>query len=329
MSSAQINRHIDYDDIKNNPPSRDGWPWGRYFWGSLDLDDPPAPLKPTKVSFTLEAAHGDVPGKEGEDWTVKLFTNTDFVQIIGDSLFNWPGPHKAGDMYSNEFEFIPLVSGLQGISLEIPGTRENISVYWCLDMDGNLAYLGRDKATKFNCCKSRVIFFGKDSISFNRHVDIRNSREYFDYFITISPVPKIGDTCVVHYMFKPITDFSSNMGVNLYARCMDFVSISEKPNIPILKGDVIDMYFKFIPAPVKSEHQISLSFTDSVTKGIPPSHNQDIHMLFVFSNDSTLKYFSNSLIYIDNDLQPANFRKYDPYRDIYQKHLQGRREKIR
>ena len=137
VTSAQINRHIDYDSLKNNPPEY-GHPWDRYFFGSFDFETLPGPLTPTSVNFTLEAAKDDVPEKDDKDWIVQVLYPRHAVKLLGDSLFLWPAPHHIGDIYTGILEFMPLISGKFDISLVRKGTKGAVAFRYCLDEGGSV-----------------------------------------------------------------------------------------------------------------------------------------------------------------------------------------------
>ena len=89
---------------------------------------------------------------------------------MSDSTFNWPGPHKIGDKFQGEFEFMPYMAGFGGISIYLGGYLElrnsGIAFGYCFDEDGNLSLLDKCEmfpgfSQKQNCLKYgfRNIFY--------------------------------------------------------------------------------------------------------------------------------------------------------------------------
>ena len=303
-ASADIKRFIEFDTTKL-APRYGGIP--RLFVGNFAFEQLPAPLKPTRVNFTLTAIDHNIKKLDEDDWQIRLFYVDKQVQILGDTIFKWPGPHKPGDQYSNSFVFKPLMAGPWGIALAIPGYDNAIAFEWCLDADGNLLYLDQKKGIRERCNAIRPVTFFKDSVLLLQSPESRKAWP-FECEIIIKPIPKIGDTSTIIYKLRSNQNIPKRCEAKFRFYNIDAIPVTNKLDFPILKDQWTYNELKFVPQKVRRGHKILLDYTECGDGTGKKSNRQSIKCGFVFNQDGTLRYVSTeSLAGIPDDRLPGGF----------------------
>ena len=307
VTSAQINRHIDYDSLKNNPPEY-GHPWDRYFFGSFDFETLPGPLTPTRVNFTLEAAKDDVPEKDDKDWIVQVLYPRHAVKLLGDSLFLWPKPHHIGDIYTGILEFMPLISGRFDVSLVRKGTRGAVAFRYCLDEDGNLLNLNRVKSRDIECDVHPVNYFYMDSIVY-KYIARNVESELFNYHMVITPLPKIGDTSTITIYLNAAQDIPNGCDIRINGHCFEVIQNLQAIDYAIYEGQQVQLSFKFIPLPIEVGHWLSVTLSTESKKLYKKKEEHHIPLNLLFNDNGSLRYFSNirSFNQLSKDRLPKGF----------------------
>jgi hypothetical protein len=298
---GEINRRIEsYDPIyvRKIGDRRQGGP--RPFVGRLEFENLPEPLKPTRVNFTLEVPDNDCRFQD-RDWGLRLHYLDNAARVTSDTVFEWPGPHFPGDIYTGYIEFAPLMSGQWGMALyvsRIEGlegvqmpTGTGLEFEWCLDEDGQLQYLGNVVGLTERCYPLRTFFFGNDSVWITQYPEERGS-EAFEYEILISPIPGIGDTMTIRYFFTANLDIPDGCGLQIFAASVDVVSDPERLDYAIQEGQMIEYTLAIRPKAVRNEHTITLSILYDTPDG--HRHGQTVSCRFVFNEDGSLRYVNNS-----------------------------------
>lgn len=311
-SAAQVNQRIVYTPSSFSQPVVQGF---RAFVGSFDFEQLPEPLKPTKVHFTLTATRDSIPRLPNQDWVLKLHF-TDAVQVLSDSVFIWPQPHRIGDEFTNTIEFVPLTSNYNEMTVYLAmgeGTftlpriwDQGISFAWCFDDDGTLQYLD-NRSSKGFCESETMVFFDKDSIIIPQLNELA-WYELFKYSITVKPIPRIGDTATAHFRMIPVREIPSKYKLELRARCFEVVSYPEETELNFIEGEELDLAIKFIPKSVRKGHNFGICFRYE--------HSQVMPFDLVFHEDSTLKYVCISGIdLLPQEMFPTNFRTFNSAAD--------------
>jgi len=309
ISQADIKSFIEFDTTKF-APRNGGIP--RVHVGSFEFEQLPAPLKPTRVSFTLTAIEHSIKKLDEDDWQIKLFYEDNQVQILSDTIFYWPGPHKPGDQYTNSFVFKPLMAGPWRILLAIPGIGNGIAFEWCLDADGNLLYLDQEKALREPCNAIKPVTFFEDSVLLLQSPESKRTWP-FECEILIKPPPRIGDTSTISYKLRSNQDIPKHCEAKFRFYNMDVIPITDKLDFPLSKDQLIYNKLKFVPKKVRRGHKILLNYTGCSTGTKSGRDRQSIKCSFVFNQDGTLRYASTgSLGSVPENLLPKSLPEPDP-----------------
>lgn len=312
---AQIQTHISgYENDK-----RRYLEGPRRYIGSFDIETPPAPLSISKVNFSFEVTdlkdHYGPDPFGGDDWLLKVEYADHAVSIIGDTTFLWPGPHRAGDRFNRHIEFMPLRSGIGGISIALAGNGRDpdsgpigsgMGFRWCLSPDGELRYLGKGEDMPQDCDDFTTLFFKNDSVLIGEAFEMRKSYA-FEYRMLLTPLPKIGDTTTLHYYLRANEDIPGGCDIKLDAYCVEVVSLPKRMNNSITTGQVIEDSLKFISNPVRDRHGITIDFQfEPVSQDRFSS--QAIGACFIFDEIGNLKYINDQdfSLYSEKFL-PSNF----------------------
>ncbi len=321
-ANCQISQTIECNETKYGKPAHGGT---RRFTGVFNFENIPKPLERARVSFTLNVVDENLPYLQ-DDWLIKVDYTDNSISLISDSLFLWPGPHKAGDNYSGSIEFIPLMSGPWQITLYLvqfiqrgigTNSKSGISFQWCFDPDGNLEYLGKPINLSDCLDKGLVFFFDKDSLFFPQYFG-PYKHGLFTCEVTIKPIPKIGDTSIAYYKLTALKDIPGGCDMSIEGTGMEFTKIPLKIDYPIFKGQSIELQVGFTPKPVRARHHLKLALSSGESKEERRDNLQHIHYTFIFHNDGSLRYAGASvgLDLISDDYLPKNFRQAPNKRDV-------------
>ncbi|PKK83748.1 MAG: hypothetical protein CVT49_06935 [candidate division Zixibacteria bacterium HGW-Zixibacteria-1] len=273
------------------------------FTGTFTIRDIPEPNKRVKVGYTLEVIK-ELPESAfaKEDWALRLYYYDNVVQVLGDTLFVWPGPHYRGQIYTGSFEFMPLVSGNWDITFYYQGHEgyllpsnylKGISLQWCIDEDGTIHYLGPKRYDIERTCENaRVSFFSKDSVFFKLFPEQRG-QESFEYEIMVAPLPKIGDTSTILFDLKANKDIPEGCRIDLHTFGLTLPIPPDKLSPPFYKGQEILYVVKIVPMSFRDEHRITLILMQNGE--FDNNHlTQAIGCSMIFDDDNNLRYFCRS-----------------------------------
>lgn len=272
-------------------------PQSRFFVGSFHFQSKPRPLEPCKVDFILEISKEE-PSISANDWEVMIARYDYAVRIIGDTVFRWAGPHKVGARLTGTIEFIPLQSGVWGITLYYHHPVRNtyyeymqagIGFRWCLSPDGELRYLGKGPGMPDGCMSVNSTFFKGDSIIIYDSPG-PNGDGPFEYTVLIEPQPRIADTADIHFFLRARQDISTGCNLSIDVGSMELINQPEKMNFAIFKDQLIERSFKVIPRPIRNGHGITCQILCVPAQKLGYEYSQMITCSFIFNNDSTLRY---------------------------------------
>ena len=291
---GQINQTIVFDTARYHfsPPPR----WA--YVGTFEFQSLPQPLKSTRVNFELEAARDDINYVEASNWQIRLLNQENVARVIGDTLFNWPGPHKRGDRYSGSFEFIPLMSGRWTIVLanNCPGgalfpdgmLSRGISFQWCLDEEGILHFLDQFDMGE-PCTGVTTVFLTADTLHFMQFPYLCGS-ELCDYDILITPIPHIDDTSTIIYDLHANARVFSQYDIAIGTYSVDISYESKNIDFNMFPGDNLIIPVQFIPRLAGKICTISLEFNDRSLDTERNYRRQSINCAFIFDHDGKLRY---------------------------------------
>lgn len=322
MANAEIKQHIEYGSVDSKYDD------GRVIYGSVDFEEFPGPLKPVRVNFSLEVVKPLPKETETAEWHIKIYYFDNVTQIVGDTLFYWPGLHTPGNRFTGSFEFVPLKSGLHTICLARDGhdglllpLKDNrlISFQYCIDEEGELHFLDKylvpnhRERTKENCWTIKTFFIPSDSIIMRQFPSGRETYA-FEYEIKISPIPKIGDSSRITYRFKANENLPTGCNLDIVSTGMEIVSKPQKIDMNLNKDQYLEYYFDFVPKSIKGENSFMLDLRYISAKDSDRISTQGIQTRFVFNSDGSLRYindqpFGNFVPY------PENFPELDPIKD--------------
>lgn len=295
----------------------------RPFTSKIEFLSLPAPLKETRLRFTLEVINDDLPYMD-KDWMIKIGHNFKITEVSGDEEFAWPGPHKSGNKLVEEISFIPLVSGPGSINIFLykannepsyGGLESGSTVSWCLNEDGELLFLGSPKLSEFQCSNVMVNYFDTAPIIFQYDGNPKG-RDLFSCMLNINPLPKINDTIVLNYKLVALKTMPDGCDLKLNAFCMDIVSFPPWNETNILKGQEFDLSFILKPNAVADKHTVVLRIIENYNTMNRMEYTQNIPCHFLYESNGDLKYISQfSLTNVPQDKYSKNFRKADQKRD--------------
>ncbi len=267
----------------------------RNIHGTFEFVNLPEPLKVTTINFTLEIA--EFPPSASEwDWTLRLPISDNNIKMLSDSLVIWKGPHKVGDIFTGTIEFIPLSSGLHGLTLSVIEIMNDFSIEWVFDENRNLLALDNQYVSRAYDYLN-TFYFEEDSIFLNYNHPTKNRP--FMYEVTIKPIPKIGDTSTVHVRLIANTDFPNGLDLELISGRVNIVSNPNYVDYPILKNQVIDLNFDIVPDSFNLRHGFHLfAYNDILNKS---DHKKEYHMSinFLFNEDGSLRFVLDQAFNMD------------------------------
>lgn len=266
----------------------------------------PAPLDTVLVHYSLTIVKEHPLGLD-TTWQMKIAYQSRNVELIGDSLFVWEAPHKIGETYEGTLKLIPLRSGFTAIYIYRQYTKpvaegilmaNGVSFEWCMDQDGNVAFIGSSEGRPVDCNVMHVVFFDDNEVVFRA-----GDGASIDYTTRLRSIPAIGDTAVLSVQLTANMD--SPMGYNLLVRgiCAKILSGPETTSEAISKGDTIEVTISFIPLPLRGPHKIVLHF-ESITD---PIRSMTIPIAFVFGEDGVMRYAYNGYVYVHPDVLPKRY----------------------
>ncbi|PKK84620.1 MAG: hypothetical protein CVT49_02025 [candidate division Zixibacteria bacterium HGW-Zixibacteria-1] len=319
MTFGQINQTIVFDTTiyHFSPPPR----WA--YVGTFEFQSLPQPLKTTRVNFELEAVREDINQVEVSNWQIRLLNHDNVARVIGDTLFNWPGPHKRGDRYSGSFEFIPLMAGRWTMVLAnncigkvpVPDMMLNrgISFQWCIDENGELQYLNQLDMGP-SCSVSRAVFITPDTLHFPQFSD-RRGLELCDYDMIITPIPHIDDTSTIIFNLHANSHITPQYDIAIGTNSTDISFESKNINFNIPAGDNLVIPVKFVPRLARERCSINLVFNDRSLNSERKYQRQSIACGFIFDDDGKLRYCGgNNFGHVSKEKYPRL-----PYQDWHPK----------
>jgi hypothetical protein len=285
----------------------------RPFVGTFEFENLPEPLKPVRVNFTLTVCR-DYKYLKANPWPIRVDWLKKGVQLIGDTLFLWPGPHDIGDEYSGSIEVVPLSSGLFGFSfyLDSPGLiTGGLAVQWCFDHDGVLSYLGKvEPGAIVPCTYDWCTFFDRDSVHVVQDIyEDELSDELFFVEYTIIPPFRIGDTSLVRYALTAMTAVRNVLDVEINTSGMTLISDPPRLKAGIAQGEVIIYDLLVVPQAVQGVHNLTLCLRN-VNREADEHRCNTIVCHSVYSDDGSLRFISDrDLSAVDQGLLPKGFRE--------------------
>lgn len=311
---AQVNRVIDVGFSEKFPESNY---WAYVYSGRFEFEELPVPLKATRVSYTLKAGLIDSLEVMKEDWDLHITFPENAVEIIGDTVISWPGPHKTGDILTGSFEFIPKASGRQKLWLYpyrdkssdelVNKYYHGVAITWCFDEKGKLLLLAPERKGHKEYYPVRTYFFDDDSITININL-LNGNNDIFDYIYSFKPLPHIGDTSIMYITLLPQKDVPDGCDITINGRSVDICNVPRKIDYPITEGMVIEDSLIICPLPVKRGHAIFILF-QYYSQKYNRATTSRIGCDFIFNNDGTLKYIGNGLGNVPEDEYPTVFRE--------------------
>ena len=327
VSAGEIKTSIsDYDSLYLGDFAKEPRP----FIGNFQFENVPIPATPTKVHFTLEVINKGFYSEK--NWVINLNCYPTTL-LLSDSTFNWPGPHKIGDKFQGEFEFMPYMAGFGGISIYLGGYLElrnsGIAFGYCFDEDGNLSLLDKCEmfpgfSQKQNCLKYgfRNIFYNQDSIVFMTP-KIGKSDQPFEYTAVIKPIPSIGNRSTIFYTLKANKDISEIDKTILRLSNVDYIDASTIDKAPLRRGEALSFSIDFTPELRKGFNSISLyqgcklqNTTGPLTTNPGTSSGLNIDFSMLFNVDGTLKYCGTMGLEMPKEMISSKAYQERPARDF-------------
>lgn len=271
--------------------------WSRPFIGTIEFIRLPAPSKETTVNFVLKVPQ-DSPWQDEYPWTIRLDYRKWQTTVISDTIFIWPGPHRASDIFNGSITFVPRVSGLCGITIYrdiesalltrydiIPG----LTFSWCLNEVGELLYLGNAQFKNVNLNPLRIHYFEVDSIYLSGE-ELPN--DLYNQEILIKPIPIIGDTFSVKYNLIATTDLPFGVDLLINSRGLRLIDFPRELSKPHYTGDTLQIEIVATPFGISTGHKIHLQFWKEY--GIKSAEDmQDIFCQFQFDERGELLFIHN------------------------------------
>ncbi len=290
--------------------------------GSFDFSELPKPLLPVRVDYTFEIKK-EMRGKfyTEDDWDFHIRVSKKDIELLDGENFVWKGPHSKGDAFSGTFDFIPLTSGNNKISIGLSVFEQTsaanataFTLSCCFDHDGILLFLGNHNTS--NCNTKRTTFFNQDSILIKqRRYAMNDPSKLFRYNIQIQPTFRVGDTSTIQYRFNSYSDYENGIDLVFESYAMDIISLPEKIDYPIKKDQCLEIELKVVPRALRTAPRLWLFMNKSEDvfpfKG---KRNQQILVFTIFNDDGSLKVASDQTIGRTDDLLPTSFSKYDGYK---------------
>ncbi len=310
-AAGQINQEIgDYSKIVDLKFARLSG-HERPFVGTFSFEEPPQPLEPVTVHFTLTVC-SDYSYYKGDTWKIRVQWGKKAVRLLSDSVFHWTGTHAVGDQFSGTLEVVPLLSGLSGFSVywDEPGLIDGkLDVRWCFDHDGNLSFLGKMEVKDIrDCTADRCTFFNSDSVHIVQRDYPPSSFDLFSSDYTVLPPFRIGDTSTVRYRLKATEPLPNELFIEINTVGMELIG---KPNriLPgIDKGEPVYYEVRVVPQPVRDTHKLVLRVRD-LARGVGERHSYIVSCNSVYNSDKSLRFITDDDLWgLDSTLLPQNFR---------------------
>lgn len=311
---AQVHQVIDVGFSEKYPESNY---WAYVYSGRFEFEELPVPLKATKVNYTLKAGLNDSLEVMKEDWDLHITFPENAVEIIGDTVISWPGPHKTGDIMTGSFEFIPKATGRQKLWLYpyrdkssdklVNKYYHGAAITWCFDEKGKLLLLARERKGHKEYYPIRTYFFEDDSLTIKMNL-LNINQDIFDCIYSFKTLPRIGDTTVLYYTLLPQKDVPDGCDLLINGFSVDICNVPHKFDYPISEGMVIKDSLIICPLPVKRGHGVFIHF-EYFSEEYGRRTTSTIGLDFVFNNDGTPKYISNGLGNVPESEYPTVFRE--------------------
>jgi len=278
------------------------------FIARFSFDKEPSPLDTVLVLYSLKIVE-EFPMTETA-WQLKIGHHSRAVQLIGDSIIVWDGPHRMGDTYEGTLKFVPLRSGFQAIYIyrqfaqrlaDVILRANGVSFEWCLDQDGNALFVGSNEGRPVECNVMRVVYFDNDELVFRTSAQF----EMFNYSGRMQSIPAIGDTATLHFQLTANRDFPAGFDLLLRGICNEITSGPHNTSEAVFKGETIEMAITFVPLPLRGPHEIILHF-ESITN---PIRSMTIRIAFVFGEDGGMRYALDHHITVPLELLPKGYRQ--------------------
>lgn len=297
---------------KVTPPGSDAIKFGRQrpFVGSFEFSAPPGPLQPVLVSVTLEVPEIHPSKLPQGDWEILVFHDPRECVMVGDSLLQWLGPHRPGDIFTSQLQFTPLVSGRGGFMVYLPQASFGaLKVYWCLDLDGRLTYLGNPENSNPGG-PLRSTFFRGDSVHFPRTHRVDTETMMFDWEITVSPLLRIQDTSTIHIEFTALEHISDGVGVTVLSNAMEIVNIPHRLNERIAKDQTVIIELNVVPKAVRDVQTVIITLVRDDPSAMHGIKQQRFMVSAIFDKDGNLRYIHDGDPYsfAPDSLLPSGFR---------------------
>ena len=278
------------------------------FIAHFRFENEPSPLNTVVVHYSLEVVK-EFPGADAA-WQLKIGHQSQAVQLIGDSIIIWDGPHRMGDTYEGTLKLVPLRSGFQAIYIyrqfaqrlaDVILRANGVSFEWCLDHDGNALFVGSSEGRPVDCNVMRVVYFDNDELVFRTSAQF----EMFNYSGRMQSIPAIGDTATLNFQLTANRDFPAGFDLLLRGICNEIISGPQNTSEAVFKGDTIEIAITFVPLPLRGPHEIILHF-ESITN---PIRSMTIRIAFVFGEDGGMRYALDHNISVPLELLPKGYRQ--------------------